>query len=176
MSKTKLLEFTNIEISFDDVSSVQRMLSETFYDDSFNKINYMNIKKNSDMNLPKLKLSNQNGSLEFISINKNKANSISEEEFFEIIGVTTKGISKRSGKYQEKLYGLYLVAKSKNDKGFMKDIFDKAIVFKNNLNYVKMLTQKPLFRKNWRKNYGNISPVKMFKDTGNLRIFNIIAE
>ena len=144
MSKEKILEFKNIEISFDDVTAVQKMISNTLYDDSFNKINYMNITNNSDISLPELKLTNKNGGLEFISVNKNNNNRISEEEFFEIVGVTKKGISKRSGKYQEELYGLYLSAKSENDEGFIKDIFDKAIVFKNNLNYVKMLIQNSI--------------------------------
>ena len=74
-----------------------------------------------------LSLANNKGQLEFISLDRNSfmpsSMQLTEEEFFNIVGATKKGISKKSGRYQESLYGHYLEAKQNNDSGYISDIF-----------------------------------------------------
>lgn len=177
MAEKNMLEFKNLETDLNDVKAIQDMISGTvFENDSFGQ-NYMKTDFKKEQ-LSSLTLSSVNGKLEFISVNKNHIfkNSLTEKELFQILGVTKNGISKRSGKYQEYLYGLYLRALKENDKEFINNVFNKAIVFKNNLNYVKMLSKRSTFMKLWRKNFGNISPLKLFKETGDLDKINFIAE
>ena len=179
-NKIKLANNINFVLDLDEIESVKNLINTTLYDDSYNKLNYMKNSLKFKTTESSLTLSSSNGSLEFISINKDNFspyNSIlSEEEFFEIIGMTKKGISKRSGKYQVSLYSFYLQAKDENDKGFINDIFSKAIVFRNNLNYVKTLSQNKDFKRIWRKNFGNKNPVTLFKDNGDMKLINTINE
>ena len=59
---------------------------------------------------------------------------------------------------------------------YILDILNKAIVFENNLNYVKVLMNDKSFMKAWRRNFGKESPINIFKESGNLRKINIINE
>ena len=178
--RSKTLIFNNIDVNINAIKEVQTLISDAFYDKTFNKMNYMyNSSLNSNTE-PQIMLSAINGNLEFISVNKNSlapySNILEEEEFFKIVGKVKNGISKKSGKYQEHLYGLYLKAKEENDNGFISDILNKAVVFRNNLNYVKTLSKNKLFMKEWRKNFGNESPVYIFKNMGNLKLINIVKD
>ena len=116
----------------------------------------------------------------FISINKKVlapyVNTISEEKFFNIIGLKKKGLSKKSGKYQESLYSHYIRAIAEEDNGYIEDVLNKAIVFENNLNYIKKLTKNKKFMKEWRKNFRDESPLEIFKNSGNLKLINVINE
>ncbi len=161
-------------------STVESLISDLYYDGSFHALDYM---KNSSLNnaaKATITLSNLNGKLEFISVDKSMfppySTILTEKEFFKIVGVIKRGISKRSGKYQQSLYSYYLDAKNENDMGYISDILSKAVVFRNNLNYIKTLQKNKLFMKEWRKNFGKLTPIKHFKNTGNLRMINIIKE
>ncbi|MBQ9246383.1 hypothetical protein IJ182_08975 [bacterium] len=180
MANNDSLNISNIELDLNEISSVKNLISGVLFDDSFNNLNYI---KNCSFHKPvksTLSVNNVNGNLEFISVDSNVfspfAKVITEKVFFEIVGATNQGLSKNSGEYQEYLYGLYWEAKKENDEGFISDIFNKAYVFKNNLNYVKKISENPLFKKEWHKNFGRISPVKVFKHEGSLKKINIISE
>ena len=86
---------------------------------------------------------------EFISIERGNiepyANTISEKEFFRIVGFKNNKLSKRSGRYQEILLEKYLEAKRENDLGYMQDVLTKAMSFENNLNYTKILSKNKRF-------------------------------
>ena len=174
----------NLDINSSEISNVENYISKILFEDNFNKLNNLQNQKNLNINdshiEPEIKIESKDGNIEFISIDINSlspySNIISEEKFYKIIGKTKKGLSKRSGKYQESLYSYYLKAISEKDDGFISDVLSKAVVFENNLNYVKMLMKKRSFMKEWRKNFGKESPIKMFKNSGSLRKINIINE
>lgn len=177
MAEKKTLDFKNLEIDLSEVNAIQNMISDTVFGNSLANLNYMRTDFNEEIG-SSLTLSGVNGNLEFVSVNKNQAfkNMLTEKELFKILGVTKNGISKKSGKYQEYLYGLYLRALKENDKAFMSEIYNKVIVFRNNLNYVKMLSKKTSCIKKWKAIYGNLSPIKIFKETGDLSKISILAE
>ena len=172
MTKKKIVIENNTEISFDEVNTVENFISEILVEDNFYKLNSIIENEKSE------KYGYFNA--EFITINKEAlepySNTISEKEFFKIVGVTKSGFSKRSGKYQESLYSHYIRAVAENDIGYITDILNKAIVFKNNLNYIKVLMNDKSFMREWRKNFGKESPINIFKESGNLRKINIINE
>lgn len=180
----KTLDISNIEISLNEVNTVESYISQILIEDNFNKLNYLQNRKSqnecSTYLQPSLRIQSDNGNLEFISVDMNAfapySTIMSEQEFFRIVGVTKKGISARSGKYQESLYSFYLEALKEEDEGFISDILNKAVVFENNLNYVKRLAKNKSFMKEWRKNFGNESPINMFKNSGSLRKINIIND
>ncbi len=172
MTKRKATVENNIEISFDEINTVENFISEILVEDNFYKLN--SILQNEETE----KYGYFNA--EFITVNKDSlapySNTISEKKFFKIIGVNKLGFSKRSGKYQESLYSHYIRAVAENDTGYISDILNKAMVFENNLNYVKVLMNDKSFMKEWRKNFGKENPVNVFKESGNLRKINIINE
>lgn len=178
MVRHKISNINNIVIDLNEITTVKSAISEVLYDDCFNNLNYM---KNKSFNRPlntTLTLNKVSGNLEFISVNKCSfspySTSLSENEFFEIVEASNNKLSRNSGTYQAYLFGLYLQAKKENDEGFISDVFNKAIVFRNNLNYIKKLSENSLFMKEWHKNFGRISPVRLFKKEGSLRKINII--
>ncbi len=168
-----------LEFDLSEVETVENAIQKVLKDDGFNSINNLLSSNYTKCDNDLLKISGVNGNLEFISVDINAlapySNLLSEKEFFKIVGLTKAGLSKRSGNYQQKLYLNYLEAKENKDEGYISDILNKAIVFRNNLNYIKSLCKKPAFMKEWRKNFGNESPVKLFKNTGCLRQINIIT-
>lgn len=172
MTKRKVAVENNVEINFDEINTVENFISEILVEDNFYKLN--SILKTEETE----KYNYFNA--EFITINKDAltpySNTISEKEFFRIVGVNKSGFSKRSGKYQESLYSHYIRAVAENDTGYISDILNKAIVFENNLNYVKVLMKDKSFMKEWRRNFGKENPINVFKDTGKLRKINIINE
>ena len=138
-----------LEFDLSSVETVKNAVSKVLADDGFNSLNNILQVNNKPSNKFDLKLSGVEGNLEFISVNKDFAapysKILSEKEFFKIVGLTKNGLSKRSGKYQESLFSNYLEAKDEQDNGYINDIFNKAVVFQNNLNYVKALMKKPSF-------------------------------
>lgn len=176
MSKKKLAIRNNTEASINEVNTVENFISEILLEDNFYQLN--SIIKTEEIEEYNYFKPVEN--IDYISVNKDAlapySNTISEKEFFRIVGVNKTGFSKRSGKYQESLYSHYLQAVAEDDKGYLLDILGKAIVFENNLNYVKMLMKDKHFMKEWRRNFGKESPVNVFKHSGDLRKINIVNE
>ena len=172
MTKRKAVIENNIEIEFDEINTVENFISEILVEDNLYKLNSIIRDEETE------KYSYFNA--EFITINKEAiapySNTISEKEFFKIVGVNKTGFSKKSGKYQESLYSHYIRAVAENDNGYILDILNKAMVFENNLNYVKTLMNDKSFMKEWRKNFGKEKPINVFKESGNLRKINIVNE
>ena len=172
MTNRKVTTENNIEINFEEINTVENFISEIMMEDNFYKLNSIIQNEGTE------KYGYFNA--EFITVNRDAlapySNTISEKEFFRIVGVNKTGFSKRSGKYQESLYSHYIRAIAENDNGYILDILNKAIVFENNLNYVKVLMNDKAFMKEWRRNFGKESPLKIFKESGNLKKINIINE
>ena len=183
-TEVKTLDISNIETNLDEINTVENYISQILIEDNFNKLNYLQNRKSQNESSgyfnPSFKIESNNGNLEFISIDMNSfapySTIMSENEFFRIVGLTKKGMSARSGKYQESLYSFYMEALKENDNGFISDILNKARIFENNLNYVKRLMKNKSFMKEWRKNFGKESPITIFKNSGSLRKINIINE
>ena len=176
MTKKKTALASSIELGLDEVNTVENFISELLTEDNFYRLNsaFKN-EGNASYNYY-----NTDGSIAYITINKDGiapySNTISEKDFFRIVGVNKTGFSKKSGKYQESLYSHYIRAVAENDSGYLSDTLNKAIVFENNLNYVKMLTKDKSFMKEWRKNFGKENPLSVFKQSGSLRKINIVNE
>ena len=117
-----------------------------------------------------LKLKNKKNEYSFISVNKE----INEEEFLKIVNAGKRCIHKNAGLYQESLYGKYIEAKKEKDEGYIKDIFEKAIIYRENLNEIKQLHSNNRFMKEWRKNFGKITPESILKRTGKMNYINLI--
>ncbi len=175
----------NIETNLNEINIVENYISDILTNDNFNKLNIM--QNNQNLNLGNAAneaifkvLNEHNENIEFISVDKALfepyKNLITEKEFYKIVGFNKNKLSARSGTYQESLFGRYLDAKESQDSGYISDILNKAIIFQNNLNYVKSLMKSKHFMKEWRKDFGNISPCTIFKQSGNLRKINIIKE
>ena len=109
--------------------------------------------------------------LEFISLNSNL---ISEKEFFKIIDADKKGVHKKAGKYQESLYWHYISAKKEKDSGYLNDVLKKGITLQKNIEEVEGLIQNRSFMKEWHKNMGKISPLKVLKESGRMKKIYII--
>ena len=176
MTRKRTALASNIEINLEEVNTVENFISELLTEDNFYKLNSAFKTEETEQ----YSFFNTGENIEFIAINKDAlnpySNTITEKEFFRIVGVNKTGFSKRSGKYQESLYSHYIRAVAENDLGYVSDILNKAMVFENNLNYVKMLMKDKTFMKEWRKNFGKESPLNVFKHSGNLRKINIIHE
>ena len=181
MSKKRILEIIpNEVVDYGENSNVESLIPDVYSHNIFHSSDYMKSSSLSNAVKSNLYLSNKNGRIEFISVDNDAvppySTILSEKEFFNIVGVVKRGISKKSGKYQESLYSYYLQAKKEKDIGYISDILNKAVIFRNNLNYIKTLQNKKAFMKEWRKNFGKISPAEHFKNTGSLRMINIIKE
>ena len=172
MTKRKVAVENSVEVSFEEVNTVENFISEIIEEDNFYNLNSVLIPEETE------KYSYFNA--DFITVNKDAltpySNTISEKDFFRIVGVNKTGFSKRSGKYQESLYSHYIRAVAEDDAGYISDILNKAIVFENNLNYVKMLMKDKAFMKEWRRNFGKENPINIFKESGNLKKINIVNE
>ena len=164
----------NIEKDLNIESYIGEILDNT----NFDSLNFLRVHE-SEKNR---KIAEENGleNAEFISIDIDSlapyASMISEKEFFKIVGANEKNIYKRSGKYQESLYSNYLEAKKELDKGYMVDVLAKAMTLRNNIEYAQSLTKDAKFMREWRRNFGNESPVSNIKKTGSLRRINIVKE
>jgi len=99
---------------------------------------------------------------------------LSEKEFFRLVGFFNNKFSAKSGNYQKSLYSHYVQAKAENDNGYISDVLKKAIVFKNNVHFVKELMHNEKFMNKWHKNYGRKSPLTVLKNSGNMTLINII--
>lgn len=171
----------NIEVDMNKINTVEKIISTVLIENDFNKLNNLVTSDDKELNC-RLMLANLFGAENtcFISIKKSEQTPflqiLSEESFNNIIGVTKKGLSKKSGRYQEYLYGNYLKAVELQDKGYLSDVLYKTLEFRTNLEYVKSLMKNKNFVKEWRKDFITESAVDIFKHEGNLRIINIVKE
>ena len=122
------------------------------------------------------KLKGKKNKIEFISVNKESSEFITENEIYLTLNVNKTGITKRTGKYQESLYHHYISAKIEKDNGYMLDVLEKIQTLKANIEETKILMKNKSFMKIWRRNYGNFTPVQLLRNTGNFRTINIIKE
>ena len=111
MTKRKVAVENSVEVSFEEVNTVENFISEIIEEDNFYNLNSLLIPEETE------KYSYFNA--DFITVNKDAltpySNTISEKDFFRIVGVNKTGFSKRSGKYQESLYSHYIRAVAEDD-------------------------------------------------------------
>ncbi len=177
---TSELNFKNIEASLNEFNNIETLLPNIFMEENFNRLNYLQQKNTEFTFKTKISIIDNEEQIEFVSVNSNSLTPftkiISKEKFLKIVGATKKGISKRSGKYQESLYGYYLCALKENDEGYLSDILNKAVIYENNSKFIKALMRNKGFMKEWRRNFGKETPLNTFKNCGNLRKINMIRE
>ena len=130
----------------------------------------------ADLEEEKIQITNEkidieNKTINFISVNRNEIN---EKEFLKIVEANKKHSYKRAGLYQQSLFERYLDAKEMNDDGYIQDIFEKAVELKENFETINKLKENKAFRKEWKKNFGKITPESILKRTGSMRLINII--
>jgi hypothetical protein len=181
-NKTINIKDMELEFNIEEMNNLENYITHILVEDNFNKLNHLqnqnhNTRKNARQK-NNFKLVENNDGIAFISVDINSlepyTNTISESEFFNIVGANSKGLSAHSGKYQESLYSFYLEAKSLADEGYISDVLNKAMVFQNNLEYVEALARDKNFMKAWHQNCGKESPIRAFKDSGNLRRINMV--
>lgn len=175
----KKIEITNtslnkkLKMNIKEINSLESFINEAMEKADFNLLNKMI--KDEEVNLC-INLEKTTG--EFISLERENiepyANTISEKEFYKIVGYSNNKLSKRSGRFQEILLEKYLEAKNANDLGYMQDILTKAMAFENNLNYTKILSKNKRFLREWKENIDEFTPLAEVKNTGNLKKINII--
>ena len=161
------------------LDNVERFIGNILENDNFNELNYLQVQKNPNIGFNIInRETNDLMEAEFITFDMDSlapySNLITEKEFFRIVGANEKGIYKKSGLYQESLYNHYLEAKLECDKGYIEDVLKKAIVFEHNKRFIKYLMKDPIFMREWRRNFGSISPLTEFKNTGSLKKINTI--
>ena len=61
------------------------------------------------------------------------------------------------------------------DLGYLQDVFEKAVKLRDNIITAKSLMLNSRFRKEWRRNFGNVTPVSILRETGSMRQINIIC-
>ena len=159
VEKGIVLDFidNNIEAKIEDINEISAFISNL----EDNKLDFTN----------ETTIRFENENIGFISINKNE---ISEKEFLQIVEANKKRSYKKAGLYQQSLFERYLEAKSLQDDGYIKDIFEKALNFKQNLEKIKELKVNKAFKKEWNKNFGKITPESVLKRTGSMRLINVI--
>ncbi len=165
----KTIITVNIETNFDEVKNIENYISDIIRNDKILKNN------NKEFGLNKTIFGQKSKNIEFITLNKETKvyADITEKEFLRIVGVV-KNKSYRNEGYQKSLYSNYLKAKSENDTGYIKDVFEKAIQLKKDINTVKRLMKNEKYMKEWKRNMGRISPLKEVKRTGSLKKINLI--
>lgn len=150
-------EVNNIETDLDEITNVEEYI-------------YQIIGNNGFYGLNKTSENTERINYDFISVRKE----ISEEEFFRIVNSDGKRCRPSAGLYQQSLFGRYLEAKKEEDFGYIHDIFEKAIEFKNNMEKIKKLKKNKAFMREWRNNVGKTSPEFELKNSGSMRKINII--
>ena len=173
---------TTLNQSIEDNLNIEKYISEILNNQNFDSLNFLRMRESErTKSVIEEQIINKTEELEtaeFISIDIDAiapySSLITEKEFFKIVGANGKTIYKRSGKYQESLYSNYLEAKKEKDEGYLVDVLAKAIVLKNNIEYAKTLTKNSKFMKEWRKDFGRITPENEVKNSGTIKRINII--
>lgn len=163
----------DIETTLSEVSNVENYICSILENENFDGLNYL--KGQNSLNST---VTINDTIAQFVAIDVDSlapySNLISEKEFFRIVGSNGRSVYKRSGHYQESLFSNYLKAQEEQDKGYIEDVLRKAIVFEYNLTYVKALSENKKFMREWRKNFGKISPIFEFKNSGSLKKINTV--
>lgn len=154
----------NIETSLDEITNVEEYISQIIGNCNFYKLNDLTDYDSSYTN-------KDEKTYDFISVT---AETINDQEFFEIVDSNGKECKKTSGLYQQSLFSRYLEAKEQDDWGYIHDIFQKAIEYRDNLERIKELRKNKKFMKEWRQNVGKINPESELKNTGSMRKIHII--
>lgn len=179
MKAHKSLVKNKIEINLNEISDVENIITDVLEQDNFLNLDYELETETEQFGLFN-PIFEEEEDITFITVNKDAlkpyVNSITEKEFFKIVGITKKGLSARSGRYQESLYGHYIQAVAENDAGYISDVLNKAIKFENNMKIVRSLSKNKTFMKEWRKDFGKESPLNILKHYGNLNLINIVKE
>ncbi|MBE7704228.1 MAG: hypothetical protein E7Z90_00280 [Cyanobacteria bacterium SIG29] len=173
MKNKKTVCEIDIETSLNEVNNLENYIGNFLDNENFSKLNYLSDEEERQS------INIDDTTAEFVSIDIDSlapySKLITEKEFFKIVGSSNgKTINKRSGLYQESLFGHYLEAKALKDEGYIEDVLKKAVILKYNESYVKSLMNSKKFMKEWRKNFGNFSPLKELRQSGNLRKINTI--
>lgn len=162
-----------LKMNIKEINSLEAFINDSMEKTDFSLLNKMI--KDEEVSLC-INLEKTTG--EFISLERENfepyVNTISEKEFFRIVGYKNNKLSKRSGRYQEFLLEMYLAAKKENDLGYMQDVLTKAMAFENNLNYTKILSKNKRFLREWKENIDEFTPLSEIKNTGNLKKINLI--
>ncbi len=154
---------------------VEEYVCQILENENFDSLNHLQANKRENKNL---KNSNNVDDFTFISKDKDSlspySSLITEKEFYNIVEANEKDCYKNSGIYQQCLYSNYKYAVEINDKGYIKDVLEKAIIFNHNKGFVKALMSDKKFMKEWRRNFANYTPLAELKNTGTLKRINII--
>lgn len=166
-------EINNFECKINELDNVEVFISKIVSNENFLKLNNSSLEENKNELYGSNKISGN-----FIAVNINSLKPfqsiMSQEEFFEITNANKKGISKKAGKYQEKLYGNFINAVNECDEGYISDVLNKAKIFKQNKLEIEALITNKKFIKEWRHNFGNLSPLTVINNTGNMHKINYI--
>lgn len=163
----------NIEACLNEITNVENFISQIVRDDGFDKLKTANDRCSQSV------VQSREGIISFDFISMDLSNvfdstSISEAEFFRIVGANKSRIYKNSGAYQERLYSNYMQALDEQDLGYVKDVFEKAVKLRDNIITARALMLNKEFKREWRRNFGNITPVAVLKATGSMRQINTI--
>lgn len=159
----------DIEADLYEIADVEQYISQIVETKEFYQFEKI---KNYTENNSSIVEENTN-SYEFVSVN---TETITKEEFFEIVESNEKRNFATAGLYQQSLFGRYLEAVKENDQGYIQDIFEKAVDFRDNMERIKQLRKNSNFMKEWRQNVGRTSPESELKRTGSMRKINIIEQ
>ncbi len=157
----------NIETTLDEITNVEEYIYQIVGNNGF--YTPANPVQTSGGNA--VFINNEENEYGFISV---ASETISEKEFLEIVDSDGKRCGKSAGLYQQSLFSRYLQAKEEQDQGYIQDIFEKAIEFRDNLERIKKLRENKAFMKEWRQNIGRVTPESELKHSGSMRKINII--
>ena len=163
----------NVDTCLDEIVNVENLITDIVKDDTFDKLIQNQERQNEDSLRTRANII----SFDFVALDFSTlfdSVSISESDFLRIVGANKSRIYKKSGAYQERLYSNYLQALEEQDLGYLKDVFEKAEKLRDNIIAARALMLNRNFKREWRKNFGNISPVSVLRATGSMRQINII--
>lgn len=152
-------------VSAIEINNLENYISESLEQVNFEKL-VLPAEKRDNVSFVK--------NAEFISVMENDLEVLSEEEFFDLVGVCNKRLSSRSGRYQRSLYSHYMRAKREKDEGYRMDILLKAKILKENIQAARLLMNNELFMREWSRTVGTITPVRDLQENGRMRRINIV--
>ena len=164
----------NVETCLNEITSAENFISNIVKDDNFDKLSCVQERQSLDLVRSRADIL----TFDFVSLDFSTLfteSTITESEFFRIVGANKDRIYKNSGAYQERLYANYLQALREQDLGYLQDVFEKAVKLRDNIITAKSLMLNSRFRKEWRRNFGNVTPVSILRETGSMRQINIIC-
>lgn len=163
----------NLKMNIKELNSLETFINKAMEQTDFSQLN--KLIKEDELAIC-INLEKTTG--EFVSLDRENiqpyANTISEKEFYKIIGYRNNKLSKRSGHYQEILLEKYLEAKKENDFGYIQDILTKAMSLENNINYAKFISKNKRFIREWKDNITDCTPLDEVKNTGSIKKINTI--